>query len=41
MLGLDAVATESGGDYYYSYGDTLLFISLNSNNGNIKDNYVF
>ena len=29
-------ATESGGDYYYSYGDTL-FISLNSNNRNVEE----
>lgn len=29
-------STESGGDYYYSYGDTL-FISLNSNSRNIEE----
>ena len=29
-------ASESGGDYYYSYGDTL-FISLNSNNRNVEE----
>ena len=29
-------STESGGDYYYSYGDTL-FISLNSNNRNVEE----
>lgn len=28
-------STESGGDYYYSYGDTL-FISLNSNSRNVE-----
>lgn len=28
--------TESGGDYYYSYGDTL-FISLNSNSRNVEE----
>lgn len=29
-------STESGGDYYYSYGDTL-FISLNSNSRNVEE----
>ena len=29
-------STESGGDYYYSYGDTL-FISLNSNSSNVEE----
>lgn len=29
-------STESGGDYYYSYGDTL-YISLNSNNRNTEE----
>lgn len=29
-------STESGGDYYYSYGDAL-YISLNSNNRNVEE----